>query len=486
MTSPEEAREGVVLGKVDRLKLADLPIIPGILAMMGPGIIWASMAQGSGELIWWPYLAAKYGAAFIWWLWPACLLQYWVNLEIIRYTTLTGEGIFGGFTRFNKVYVVMLWFMLLITFMWFGGYASGGGTALAALTNFPPGWDARSQTLFWAYLTVAIFVLALTLLPVIYKGIEKFMTVITIICIVGLFAAILHPMVAPYWPKYLAAAFTVQSFPAKWDPKDASTFLTAICFAGMGGFFNIMYSYWVRDRKVGMAEHMGRVTSPITGKPETIPATGFAPRDTPENHQKYKGWLKYLYVDNSIAVFINMLTVTFTTFLGFAILHPKGLVPSGWKLVSVQGEWFGALWGYWGFILMWIIAAAFIADTWLGACDAIARMHADFLSSTFKRLRAKSFRWWYYVWVGILTLATAITMLLVQPAELLLAGGVLNFISMTIYCPVLIYMNYYKIPKTIAKWTRPSNAWLLVGIIVTLVYVILSIWYLGTISGLLK
>ncbi len=482
----EKKEEVVHLGKIEPLKRADFPILPGILAMMGPGIIWASMAQGSGELIWWPYLAAKYGEAFVWWLWPACLLQYWVNLELIRYTTLTGEATFTGFTRFNKIYSFFMWIMLLITFAWFGGYASGGGTALAALTNFPPGWDVKSQTLFWAYLTVAIFFLGLTLFPIIYKGVEKFMTVITIICVVGLALAIVHPSVTPYWPRFLSAAFKVQGFPSNWDPKDTSTFLTCICFAGMGGFFNVMYSYWIRDKHVGMASYIGRVTSPITGKPETIPATGVAPYDTPENHKRYKQWLKYLYVDNSIAVFVNMLTVTWTMFLGFSILHPRGLVPSGWELVKHQGEWFGALWGYWGRALMWIIAAAFIADTWLGSCDAIARMHADYLYSNFKRLRVKSFRWWYYFWVIILTIVTCTTMLLAAPGPLLLAGGVLNFISMTLYCPVLLYMNYYKIPKTIAKWTRPHVFWLIVGIIVTTVYAILSIWYLGVTFGLIK
>jgi len=38
-----------------------LPKMPlGILAMIGPAFIWDSFAQGSGELIWWPYLSAKY------------------------------------------------------------------------------------------------------------------------------------------------------------------------------------------------------------------------------------------------------------------------------------------------------------------------------------------------------------------------------------------------------------------------------------------
>lgn len=107
---------------------------------------------------------------------------------------------------------------------------------------------------------------------------------------------------------------------------------------------------------------------------------------------------------------------------------------------------------------MLIIAAAFIGDSWLGACDAMSRMHADFLVSTFKRLRVKSYRWWYYFWVGILTLATTITIFFVAPGPLIVAMGVLHFIAMAPYCPVLIYMNYYKIPKTVAKWTRPHTA----------------------------
>ena len=47
-----------------------------------------ALAQGSGELIWWPYLIAKYGLTFLWLLVPACFLQYPLNVEIGRYTLL--------------------------------------------------------------------------------------------------------------------------------------------------------------------------------------------------------------------------------------------------------------------------------------------------------------------------------------------------------------------------------------------------------------
>ena len=72
------------------------PRVPGWWAALGPGVVWMALAQGSGELIWWPYLVAKYGLTFVWLLIPACLLQYPLNVEIGRYTLLTGESIFRG------------------------------------------------------------------------------------------------------------------------------------------------------------------------------------------------------------------------------------------------------------------------------------------------------------------------------------------------------------------------------------------------------
>ncbi len=84
------------------------PKFPGLWKAMRPGIVWLAMAQGSGELIWWPYIVAKYGLAFLFLLIPACLLQYPLNYEIGSYTLLTGESIFQGFIRLNRVFAFLL------------------------------------------------------------------------------------------------------------------------------------------------------------------------------------------------------------------------------------------------------------------------------------------------------------------------------------------------------------------------------------------
>lgn len=483
MAAQEASTTGktISFGWLPPLKVASVPAFIGVWAAMGPGVIWASLAQGSGELIWWPYLTAKYGAAFLGLLLPACILQYFVNQEIIRYTATTGEAFFTGMSRLNKWYAGLLWLMLIVTFLWFGGYASGGATATRELFGWPT--DPRTGTLFWAYLTIAIFVIAIVFGKVVYQVVEKFMWFITIICVVGLVVAVLNSKVlstaGPFFAAYFnPVRFFIQGFPANWDPKDTDTFLTSICFAGMGGFFNVMYSYWIRDKGHGLAKYFGRVTSPITGEFEVIPDVGYAPEDTEQDRKNYVEWMKYLRIDNLIAVGVNAFTVMLMCWLAWAILMPKGEYPRGWKLAVVQSAFFGETIGPWARAIFLIVAAAFLSDSWLGIADAVARMHADFFFANFGFAKRWSFRTWYYIFVGILTAISCTTMLLAQPGPLLLAGGVLNFIAMAIYMPALIYLNYFLVPKHLPSWTRPKTATLVVTALVSAIYLILAIWYL--------
>ena len=68
---------------------------------------------------------------------PACLLQWPLTFEIGRYTALTGESIWQGFIRVHPLFALPLWVLMILSFLWFGAYASAGGTALAALTQLP-------------------------------------------------------------------------------------------------------------------------------------------------------------------------------------------------------------------------------------------------------------------------------------------------------------------------------------------------------------
>src|SRR2546427_1799028 len=325
-------------GKLLTYKQASLPPFPGLLAALGPGVIFLALAQGSGELIWWPYIIAKYGLTFLFLLIPACLLQFPVVYEIGRYTMLTGESVFQGFIRLNRILAVLLWILMTLSFLWFGAFAAAGGTSLAALTDIPSGWSPRGQTLFWAYVSMLIFFSAIILSKVIYRLVEGFMWVVSVLTLVGLLWASAHPDVLKALPSFLKGLFIPQwPMPRPWDSSDATTLLTAITFAGLGGFWTLFYSYWTRDKGVGMAHYMGRITGPVTGKPETIPDAGFTPSDDAGLAQLPK-WKRFMVWDIGIGIGGNLLTTLMTCLLAYALLFPKGLLPQHYELAVVQSQ----------------------------------------------------------------------------------------------------------------------------------------------------
>ena len=336
-------------GALPPFKKAPLPPMPGMLRTLGPGVVFMALAQGSGELIFWPYTIAKYGLTFLFLLIPACLLQFPVIYEIGRYTLLTGESIFQGFIRLNRHFAFVLWVLMALSFLWFGAFAAAGGTSIAALTDYPAGWSRREQTLFWAYATDGVVPrrhLAqqsnLQTDRSVHVGRGDFHLGRTHVgqCECRSAAPRCRPfskdLMIPQWP-----------MPRPWDPADATKLLTAITFAGLGGFWTLFYSYWLRDKGAGMAHYMGRLTGPITGKPESIPDSGSLPRND-EGLAHVRHWNRFMFWDIGIGVSGNLITTLLTCLLAYALLFPKGLLPQGYEIAVVQSRFFEASWGWWG------------------------------------------------------------------------------------------------------------------------------------------
>jgi hypothetical protein len=456
-----------------------LPRFPGWWATLGPGIVWMALAQGSGELIWWPYMIAKYGLTFLFLLIPACLLQYPLNVEIGRYTLLTGESIFHGFFRLNHALGVILWLLMTLSFLWFGAFASAGGTALAALTDFPAGWSPRAQTLFWGYATIAVFVLAVLFSGVVYTLVERFMKAVAVITVAGMLWACLQPQVLEAAPAFLHGLLGPPgAMPRPWDPADATKLLTAITFAGLGGFWILFYSYWLRDKGAGMAAHIGRITGPIVGKPEAVTADGYLPEDSPAAREEWRRWNRYLGVDAMIGIGGNLLTTLLTCLLAYALLFPQGLLPQDYDLAVVQSRFFEVSWGAAGRVLFLIVAAAFLTDTWLATADAVSRMQADIVQIVFPRARRLEQRQWYFVFFALLTVVTCLTMLLDAPGPLILISAVIGFAGTVIFPAALYVLNHRRLAPALPAWARPARGmrWLL-GI-AFLAYLLLALAYL--------
>ena len=455
-----------------------LPKMPGLWLMLGPAFVWAAIAQGSGELIWWPYFAAKYGLAFVGLLLPASLIQFFINREVSRYTAITGKGIWSGFLSLGWLFAYPLFLLCFVNFLWLGGYASAGGTALFDLTSFPAGFSDRGGTLFWAYVLMIGFSGVFLFSKIIYKSLENFMKIVSAITIVGLIFTALQPQV-----RYAAGEFFKNFFnplsitwPKTWDTSDSSHLVTAIAFAGMGGFLNLLYSYWMKDKGVGMAKYTEKVKGLLVKDESIDEEKDLIFADTEENKIMWKGWLKFLNFDSLLAVSINAITAGLTTFLAFAILFPQGIFPSGWKITVIQAQFFESSLGQAGRILFLLVASAFMIDTWVGLVDGVARQFADFVVKV--KSFGKNFRFWYYFWLGFLILTSLITIAVAQPGALITIIGVISIFGFVFYIPALWYLNYIKLPKTYPSFIKPKKwenftlwgSWLF--------YFAVAVWYL--------
>jgi hypothetical protein len=446
---------------------------------LGPGVIFMALAQGSGELIFWPYTIAKYGLTFLFLLLPACLLQFPVIYEIGRYTLLTGESIFQGFIRLNRYLAIVLWVLMTLSFLWFGAFAAAGGTALAALTDLPAGWSRQQQTLFWAYLSMALSLSAILLSKVIYRVIELFMWGIALVTVIGLLWASANAEVLKALPAFLQGLIIPEwPMPRPWDPADATRLLTAITFAGLGGFWTLFYSYWLRDKGSGMAFYMGRMTGPITGKPESMPDAGALPGDD-EGLAHVPSWRRFMSWDIGIGVGGNILTTLLTCLLAYALLYPKGLLPQHYEIAVVQSRFFEVSWGWWGKALFLIVAAAFLADTWLATVDAVSRIHTDCVYGFFPRARRFAYRQWYLFFLLMLSAVTSITVLLNEPGTLILISAVIGFVGTVIYSAALIFLNHVYLPPRLPAGARPGKRGLLCLIVACLAYFALAATYLA-------
>ena len=97
------------------LQQADLPARDKpIMKMMGPGVVMAGLAIGSGELIMWPWITSVVGSQLLWAAAIGIFLQLWVNIEIGRWAIVTGESPFTGMARILKLVIYLFVFMVVV------------------------------------------------------------------------------------------------------------------------------------------------------------------------------------------------------------------------------------------------------------------------------------------------------------------------------------------------------------------------------------
>ena len=85
------------------LEVKELPAPPtSYRRLIGPGVVAAGVGLASGEFVLWPYIASQAGLVLLWGAAVGIVTQWFLNMEIERYTLATGETALTGFSRLWK------------------------------------------------------------------------------------------------------------------------------------------------------------------------------------------------------------------------------------------------------------------------------------------------------------------------------------------------------------------------------------------------
>ncbi|MGH3490149.1 MAG: Nramp family divalent metal transporter [Actinopolymorphaceae bacterium] len=110
------------------VEVRDLPTAPtDNWRIIGPGLVGAGVGLASGEFILWPYMVSQVGLVFLWGAVIGVVTQWFLNMEIERYTLATGETALTGFSRLWKHWGLVFAILTYFANMW-PGWATSSAT----------------------------------------------------------------------------------------------------------------------------------------------------------------------------------------------------------------------------------------------------------------------------------------------------------------------------------------------------------------------
>jgi hypothetical protein len=406
--------------------------------LIGPGIIAAGVGLASGEFILYPYIASQVGLVFVWAAMVGLATQYFLNMEIERYTLATGETALTGFSRYWRH-----WGLVFALLTYFANLWPGWATSSATLTTYIFGGEPR-----WIAIGMLVVIgLILTLAPVVYVALEraqmlKVAAVLTLFVIAAFFA-----IGASAWGD-VHQVVTQPRIPV--TELGFALLLGALAFAGGGGGQNLVQSNWIRDKRFGMGSYVPRLVSPITGQPEAAPSTGYVFEPTQDNLRRWRGWWKFANIEQlTTFVLITFVTILFTSLLAYSTVFGREGLANNIGFLETEGQVLGERVGSWFQYLFWAVGAFSLFAAALGIVDYTSRLAADVVKTSYAREASESKIYaglvWGLVLIGIVVLLVGFS----QPIVLLVISAVVGGFMMFLYSGLLILINRKILPAPI-------------------------------------
>jgi hypothetical protein len=437
------ARTAPPSGQLPPFVVRELPDPPRQLwRIIGPGIVGAGVALSSGEFILWPFIASQVGLVFVWGAVIGALTQFFLNMEVERYTLATGETALTGFNRIWRHWGLVIAVMVYFANLW-PGWALSSATILSYLTGGQPWMIAVAM--------LVIMGASLTLAPVVYVALERLLLVKMIV--VGLLAVLIVALaIEPAsWQALPGGLIGTGGFPSQLG---FALLFGAMVFAGGGGGQNLCQSNWIRDKGFGMGQYVPRLVSPITGVEEAkhVGGTAFTFEATPGNMVRWRRWWRFANVEQLITfTLVTLITICLTSMLAHSLLYGRPGLPNNVSFLLIEGQRLSELVGGWFGALFWAVGAFSLFGASMGIIDYTSRLAADVIKSTYLPTSptSESRIYFFLVW-GLVAIGCAIlTLGVAQPIVLLVISASVAGFMMFVYSMLLIVINRRELPAAV-------------------------------------
>jgi len=425
----------------------DLPEPVSLRKVSGASVIILATAIGSGEVILWPYITSQIGFVFIWAAVVGFGIQFFLNMEIERYTLATGESAITGFTGFIRLWKP--WWWLFIIFALCQNFWPGWATGAATTATFALGLQDAPIVPITIAALVAIGI-TLTLSPVVYQAVEKIQFVLVVIIMIIVVIAIPVATTGEAWGALVTQGIGQATFPLGHPDLTIPLLLGALAFAGAGGANNLVQSNYIRDKGMGMGAHMPKIVSPITGHEEARPSLGYMFPVNDENMRRWRGWWRVANWEQFITFFlVGVLSLIVLSVLAYSTL-PRGVEQQDLEFLFLQGQTLQQTVAPWFGTAFWIAATVALFSTNLGILDYTSRLIADQFkvnalkdSQTWTESRIYVISVWLMIIVGSLILVAGVD----QPFLLVVIASSIAGVQMFIYSGLLVWLNRKALPK---------------------------------------
>jgi len=446
-TTRTTERELGARGRFDRgaTETRDLPDAPPLRRLVGPSVILIGVGIASGEYILYPYIASRAGLTFLWAAVVGIVVQYFINMEIERYTLATGETAIGGFQRMWKGWGIVLAAGAILATMW-----PGWATAAATVTTFAVGGGDPNVIAIAMLLVIGA---TLTASPVVYQTVERLefikVAIVLVFVVVAVFAGISGEA-------YSDTTHVVTSFGTFPSEIDLAILVGALAAAGAGGANNLVQSNWIRDKGFGMGRYVPRIVSPITGEEEAAPTGDRFDFPVDEaNLSRWRVWWKRANIEQFVSfVVIGLIAIFVFSLVAYSTVYGNPDLPdsSGFDFIALESDVLKSDVGNWFGTLFLVVGAVSLFAAALGIVDYVGRLVADVIYVGYTR---HSRRWtesrlyFTVVWCLIAFGCTILLLGFDQPLVLLTISTVLGGGLMVIYTCLLLVTNRRYLPKEI-------------------------------------